>query len=74
MARAAREGWTIGLKTVRGAYMVQERHLALLQGQPCPVHDTAQATHDSYNRCGVIVVPPQMGSCAILEMFRLTRP
>ncbi|KAK9803261.1 hypothetical protein WJX72_001773 [[Myrmecia] bisecta] len=49
--RARREGWRFGAKFVRGAYMHQERDIAHQQGVPSPVHDTAQDTHDNYNRC-----------------------
>lgn len=49
--RAAEEGWKLGVKTVRGAYMVVERARAEAMGYPSPVQDTLQATHDNYNRC-----------------------
>ncbi|KAF6023887.1 PRODH2 [Bugula neritina] len=39
----------ISAKLVRGAYMVAEENEAKSQGNPCPVHDGIQATHNSYN-------------------------
>lgn len=51
MARAAREGWAFGAKTVRGAYMVVERARAQALGNDSPIQDTLQATHDNYDRC-----------------------
>ena len=58
LARARKEGWTLGLKTVRGAYMVQERQLARDQSRPSPVHNSLQDTHNSYNRCSSGLVLP----------------
>lgn len=48
--RARREGWKLGFKLVRGAYMVHERKRAKHLGYKDPVHATLQDTHDSYNR------------------------
>ena len=50
MKRASNEGWIWGAKTVRGAYMHQERALAAEQGYDSPIHDTIQDTHQNYNR------------------------
>ena len=55
MARAAAEGWRIGLKTVRGAYMHTEASHARSLGRGSPVHATIQDTHSCYNRC--IAIP-----------------
>jgi proline dehydrogenase len=48
-ARAAREGWVLGAKPVRGAYMVAERAAAAAAGRPDPVHPSAAATHAAYD-------------------------
>ena len=47
--RARREGWQYGVKLVRGAYMVQERALALKQGERSPIHPNLSATHASFD-------------------------
>lgn len=38
----------LGIKLVRGAYMVEERKLA---GKESPVWDTIEETHKCYNTC-----------------------
>ena len=50
VARAAREGWAFGAKTVRGAYLVVERARAQAHGYESPVHATAADTHANYDR------------------------
>mmetsp|Transcript_42388 Transcript_42388/g.104279 ORF Transcript_42388/g.104279 Transcript_42388/m.104279 type:complete len:195 (+) Transcript_42388:1-585(+) len=46
----AREvGFKLGVKQVRGAYLETERRRAEARNVQSPVHDTLQATHDSYN-------------------------
>ena len=50
MARAAREGWVFGAKTVRGAYMVVERARAAAMGYEDPIQASLQATHENYDR------------------------
>lgn len=47
--RAEREGFVFAAKLVRGAYMVQERALALKHARPSPIHPDADATHRCYN-------------------------
>ncbi len=51
LRRADREGWLLGSKLVRGAYMVQERALAAAHGYRDPVHADAAATHACYAAC-----------------------
>lgn len=48
---AERMNVSLGLKLVRGAYIVSERKLASSLGFESPVHDTIQDTHDCYNAC-----------------------
>nr|XP_033962738.1 hydroxyproline dehydrogenase isoform X3 [Pseudochaenichthys georgianus] len=43
------EGFCLGVKLVRGAYMDKERKLAEKQGRPDPVHKCWEDTNDSYN-------------------------
>lgn len=50
MQHARQEGYVWAGKLVRGAYMHMERQRASSMGYPCPVHDTLQNTHASYNR------------------------
>ena len=47
--RARREGWHLGAKLVRGAYMVHERARAAERGYPDPIQPTVEATHASYD-------------------------
>ncbi len=46
-----REGWSFACKVVRGAYMVLERERARQLGYDCPVHDTIEDTHRSFDLC-----------------------
>ncbi|XP_041819241.1 hydroxyproline dehydrogenase [Chelmon rostratus] len=43
------EGFCLGVKLVRGAYMDKERMLAEKQGRPDPIHRSWEDTNDSYN-------------------------
>eukprot|EP00884_Botryococcus_braunii_P003785 jgi/Botrbrau1/13407/Bobra.0082s0014.1 len=49
--RAKAEGWKIGIKTVRGAYIVIERQRAASLGYEDPIQPSLEATHSNYNRC-----------------------
>ena len=49
LARSEREGWHIGAKLVRGAYMVHERERARERGYADPIQPTAEATHSNYD-------------------------
>ena len=44
-----RHQYHMGIKLVRGAYMESERYLAEKTGQPSPIHDTLNDTHDSFH-------------------------
>lgn len=44
-----KEGFCLGVKLVRGAYMDKERKLAQKEGRQSPVHDCWEDTNDSYN-------------------------
>ena len=48
MARS--EGWMLGAKIVRGAYMEKERERAKEMGYPSPIQVDKQATDDAYNK------------------------
>lgn len=39
----------LGVKLVRGAYMVMERERAARKGVPSPIWDTVDQTHAAYN-------------------------
>lgn len=43
------EGFCLGVKLVRGAYMDKERKVAKNEGRPNPIHDCWEDTNDSYN-------------------------
>lgn len=42
-------GFNLGIKLVRGAYMLEERHLATQGKYESPVWDTIEETHICYN-------------------------
>lgn len=42
-------GFNLGIKLVRGCYMVEEREIAAKAGKPSPVWDTIEETHNCYN-------------------------
>ncbi|GIL48230.1 hypothetical protein Vafri_4911 [Volvox africanus] len=51
MERARREGWVLGAKLVRGAYLHLERRRAQQLGLPSPVWATLEQTHANYDSC-----------------------
>lgn len=50
LRRSFKEGWKWGAKTVRGAYMHQERALAEERSCDSPIHDSLADTHANYDR------------------------
>lgn len=50
LERWREEGIGMGIKLVRGAYMMEERRIASAIGYPSPVWDTMQDTHNAYNQ------------------------
>lgn len=42
-------GYNLGLKVVRGAYMVEERAIAAERGVESPIWDSLEETHECYN-------------------------
>lgn len=46
---ARKEGWFLGLKIVRGAYMEKERERAAQMGYPDPIQPNKEATDRDYN-------------------------
>nr|XP_010908113.1 proline dehydrogenase 1, mitochondrial isoform X1 [Elaeis guineensis] len=53
---AEREGISIGVKLVRGAYLTRETQLASSLGVPSPIHENIQATHRCYNDCALFML------------------
>jgi proline dehydrogenase len=49
IARARQEGWRLGVKFVRGAYMEKERERARAQGYRSPIRPNKAATDGDYN-------------------------
>lgn len=47
--KASKEGYLLGAKLVRGAYMEKERERAEEMGYPSPIQPNKQATDDAYN-------------------------
>lgn len=48
-AKAQKEGYKLGVKLVRGAYMEKERDRATQQGYPSPINETKADTDRDYN-------------------------
>lgn len=65
-ARAEREGWILGAKPVRGAYLVSERARAAAAGTPDPVCPTAAATHAAYDAAITRLVPSAADGATLL--------
>uniref|UniRef100_A0A3P9JD48 Proline dehydrogenase n=1 Tax=Oryzias latipes TaxID=8090 RepID=A0A3P9JD48_ORYLA len=51
LSLSKREGFCLGVKLVRGAYMDKERKLAEKEGRIDPIHQSWEDTNDSYNGC-----------------------
>ena len=51
LARAELEGWDVGVKLVRGAYLASERRRAAELGYTDPTQTTLEATHAAYAQC-----------------------
>lgn len=49
VAAAKAYGFNLGVKLIRGAYMMEERELAAKGGFESPVFDSIEETHDCYN-------------------------
>lgn len=47
--KASKEGYKVGAKLVRGAYMVKENKRAKEQGYPTPIQPSLKATHGDFN-------------------------
>ena len=63
--RAQKEGYLLGAKLVRGAYMDKERERALEKGYPSPIQPTKAATDHDFNLAVRFCVEnhKKMGSC-----------
>jgi proline dehydrogenase len=48
--RAKKEGYSLGIKIVRGAYMEKERERAKEKGYLSPICDTKEATDENFNK------------------------
>jgi len=48
--KARNNGYYLGAKLVRGAYMEKERERAIKFGYPCPIYPDKQATDKAYNQ------------------------
>ncbi|SER01766.1 proline dehydrogenase family protein [Neolewinella agarilytica] len=64
--KARREGYKLGAKLVRGAYMVKENARAEEMGYPSPIQPSLQATHDDYNAAVAYCIDNITSICACL--------
>ena len=62
---ATKEGFKVGIKVVRGAYMEKERTRAKEFGYPSPICKDKQATDDNFNS----IVSYMLGQLDILSIF-----
>ncbi len=64
-AEASSEGWMLGAKIVRGAYMEKERDRAKQKGYTSPIYSDKQSTDEAYNKALRFLVEhyEQIGSC-----------
>ncbi|MBP6183701.1 MAG: proline dehydrogenase family protein [Saprospiraceae bacterium] len=62
---AAAEGWMLGAKIVRGAYMEKERERAKQKGYASPIYPDKQSTDDAYNKALRFLIEnyERIGSC-----------
>lgn len=58
-------GCNLGIKLVRGCYMVEERKIATELGYESPVWETIEDTHKSYNSCAEKIID-QVGEHGLL--------
>lgn len=66
LAKATSEGYFLGAKLVRGAYMEKERDRAEEMGYASPIHDTKEEVDQDYNEALKLCVAhiDRMGLCA----------
>jgi len=57
--KAQKEGYILGAKLVRGAYLEKERNYAAQFNTPSPIHDTKQATDNDYNTALQLILNKQ---------------
>ncbi len=50
LSLASKEGFQLGIKLVRGAYMEKEREYAAQKGLPSPIYPSKAATDEAYNQ------------------------
>lgn len=54
ISKAKNEGFLIGIKIVRGAYLEKENERAKSLNYPTPINPSKQATDDLFNRCALL--------------------
>ena len=64
MQSANQLAFVFAAKAVRGAYMVQERRLALERGYPNPIHDSKQSTHACYDTVVDVILSSKVAAAA----------
>lgn len=65
-AKAKKNGYKLGAKLVRGAYMVKENARAKEMGYPTPIQPSLQATHDDYDAAVAYCINNINSICACL--------
>ena len=49
-------GYNLGIKLVRGAYMVEERAISAADRRESPIWDEIDHTHSCYNKCAEMLI------------------
>lgn len=56
VATSQKLGYNLGIKLIRGAYMVEERQLAAEHNYESPVWETIEDTHAAYDSCASHII------------------
>lgn len=65
---AEREGFVMGVKLVRGAYMTRESEMAAALGVESPIHGSIGETHRCYDECASFMLERIAGGSVSLVL------